>query len=118
MNAPSLAPLLNSCICAVSWMLPVPDHACTEIGCADPLWLATVPLIVTVEVAVAVLGVILVIEMASGSEEPSAVWDAWKDWPTAADAVGAVASRGPDTARSRTDNAPKARRRERTVCML
>ena len=95
------------------------DHACTEIDCAAPLWLASVPLIVTVEVAVAVVGVISMIEMLTGFAEPSAVGDDdWKDWPTAADADGAVASRGPDTARSRTDNAPKARRRERTVCML
>ena len=59
-------PLVKSVICAGYWNHAVLVWACTVIpGRADPVWLASVPLTVTVASGRAIVGVIPVMEMAS-----------------------------------------------------
>ena len=63
---PVAVPLLNSVICSGYWNHSVLVMACTVMPpTADPVWLASVPLTVTVEFGPAVVGVIPVMAMVS-----------------------------------------------------
>ncbi len=64
---PVAVPLVKSDICDGYWNHSVLVMACTVIPLsAAPLWFASVPLTLTMESGPAVVGVIPVMEMASG----------------------------------------------------
>src|ERR1700753_1689057 len=89
-------------------------YPCTALPLvADPVWLASVPLTVTVEPAVAYWGVIPVMEIASAGVTAAGAAAA----AVAARAAGVARTR-PGPARKTADSTARTRTTERTACML